>query len=74
MERKVRTIKAMNTRGQVVHVDEYQEFIDTTSHGMSTRQYTPGLKRLELRDGGAVNFVDEQTFQVVATGETLRIP
>ena len=74
MEEKVGSFKAQRANGDVVIIDEYQEFIDATSHGDATRKYIPGMKRLVLRDGGAVNFIDDKTFQVVATGETLTIP
>lgn len=74
MEQKVGSFKAQRPNGEVVIIDEYQEFIDATSLGDATRKYVPGLKRLVLRDGGAVNFIDEKTFQVVATGEQLIIP
>lgn len=29
--------------------------------------WLPGLKRLQRLDGGAVNFIDENTFQIIAT-------
>jgi hypothetical protein len=73
MERKVRSFKAQRPNGQVVMIDEYQEFIETTSKG-NQREWLPGLKRLVLQGGGAVNFVDDKTFTVVSTGETLTIP
>lgn len=75
MERKVGSFKAQRPNGAVVIIDEYQEFIDATSKDSATREWMPGLKRLELRGtGGAVNFIDEKTFKVVATGEMLTIP
>jgi len=74
MERMNRSYRCQKADGSGhVYVDEYQEFIDITTHGDTTRRYAPGLKRLELRDGGAVNFIDDRTFEVVATGERLAI-
>lgn len=74
MERQTRRFRAQRENGEIVMIVEYQEFIDTTSLGSKAREWTPGLKRLELEDGGPVNFVDEHTFTIVTTGETVRIP
>ncbi len=71
MERKVRTFRAQRPNGEVVLIDEYQEFIDSTSYGSPAREWTPGLKRLEREGGGAVNFINETTFFDVARGEEL---
>jgi hypothetical protein len=73
MERKVRTIGAIGANGRPVLVDEYQEFIDATTSDSTTREWLPGMKRLELRSGGAVNFIDETTLQIVTTGERLTV-
>lgn len=71
MEKLVRTIRAQGADGAVVTINEYQEYIDTTSISDTSTQWTPGLKRLQLSNGGAVNFVNETTFEIVATGEVV---
>lgn len=71
MERKIGSIRVKTDKGLEVVIDEYQEFIDGRSKEDTREVWLPGLKRLELRDGGAVNFIDENTFQVVSTGQIL---
>ena len=36
-------------------------------------QYLPGLKRLALDDGSAVNFIDAKTFKIVDSGVLIRV-
>jgi hypothetical protein len=51
----------------------HQERINTSS--MDGVASIPGLKTIRLQDGTPLNYVDEQTFKNVATGELLsRIP
>lgn len=73
MEQLVRKYECRRENGSVVKVSEYQEMIDATSAIDKVRKYLPGLKRLQLEQGGAVNFIDENTFEVVATGEKLTV-
>lgn len=74
MEKHSRHYNTRNENGVQIKVDEFQEFIDVTSINDTTRRWAPGMKRLELRGGGgAVNMIDETTFEVVATGERLTV-
>ena len=53
-------------------VDEYQEYVDAgTKDG---DEWIPGMKFLELSDGSKVNYIDENTFEIVRSGITLRRP
>lgn len=48
--------------------------IDTTSQDEATlgeKQFIPSTSRAELLDGRRLNWVDDDTFQVVATGQIL---
>jgi hypothetical protein len=47
--------------------------IDATTMGDQHRKYIGGMKRLELEGGGPVNFIDDDTLEVVTTGEKLTI-
>lgn len=71
MEKHICTHLVRREDGSIVEVDEYQEFVDVTTISDTTRQWTAGMKRLELSDGGAVNYLDADTFQIVTTGEKL---
>jgi hypothetical protein len=74
MEQRVGGFVCKDAKGRTVKVYAYQEMIDATTTGDTHRKYLPGLKRLELEhDGGPVNFIDENTLEVVATGEKLTV-
>lgn len=69
MEKHVRTIRAQRASGGTLTIEEFQSYIDTTSINDTGPQWTPHLKRLQLPSGGAVNFIDDVTFEIVSTGE-----
>ena len=71
MERKIRSIRVRTEKGRDVVLDEYQEFIDGRDKNCIGEVWVPGPKRLELRGGGAVSFIDANTFQVVSSGQIL---
>ena len=71
MERKIRSIRVRTDTGRDVVLDEYQEFIDGRVKSSIGEVWLPGPKRLEVRGGGAVNFIDANTFQVVSSGQIL---
>ena len=73
MEKFVRKYRAQRADGVAVEILEYQEFIDVTSASDKSRQWAPGMRRLELRDGGPVNAIDDKTFEIVGTGERVTI-
>lgn len=56
--------------GTKLRVITIQHMIDATS--MDGPGVVPGLRELRLEDGRAVNYLDENTFQIVATGEIVR--
>lgn len=74
MEKHVRRFGVLDKRGLKVFIDEYQEFIDVTTKDSTTREFIGGLKRLEISGRGAVNMIDDNTFEIVSTGEQLTIP
>jgi hypothetical protein len=71
MEQFIGGYVCQDEKGRTIKVFEYQEMIDATSLSDPHRKYVPGLKRLQLEDGGAVNFIDDNTFEIVATGEKI---
>lgn len=56
--------------GQTYTVIEYQDFIDASSR--DGEEWLPGLKWLELPNGRKLNFISDDTFQVVSTGVIVR--
>ena len=58
--------------GRSFVVDEYQEYIDAGSKDGD--DWIPGMKFLELGDGSKVNYIDENTFEIVRSGIILRRP
>ena len=56
--------------GRTVRLFEYEEIVPA-GNMKNPNATIPGLKRLETEDGQSVNFVDDRTFTLVATGETL---
>jgi hypothetical protein len=56
--------------GREVRVLVHQEWIDASSHDGPAQ--IPGLRKMRLENGFHVNRLDEMTFRVVETGETLR--
>jgi hypothetical protein len=74
MEQRVGGFVCKDSNGRTVKVYIYQDMIDTTTMGDTHRKFTAGLKRLELEHGGGpVNFIDDNTLEIVATGEKLTI-
>lgn len=66
-----RIIKCHDEAGSLYEVEEWQEFIDA-GHMRDPDAVIPGMKELRLADGGRVNVVDQDTFQIVASGKILR--
>lgn len=68
-------IEEFDTRasdGRMERLYVYQQIIDAGTLD-DPHATIPGLKRIETADGHAVNFVDDQTFTLVSTGETLKL-
>ena len=70
MEVLIRSYRARRPNGAELLVDEFWDFVDTSSRFTGT-SYVPGMKRLALRSGGDVRQLDETTFQLASTGELL---
>ena len=70
MERVIATHRMQDDFGNVYAVDEIQEYVD--AEDLNGPNWLEGMKRLELEDGSAVNFVDENTFEIVSTGVLIR--
>jgi len=56
--------------GSLHRVWEIQTYIDASSH--DGEAWIEGPKRFELNDRSLVNYLDQDTFKIVATGEILR--
>lgn len=68
-------IEEFNTHapdGRTVRLYVYQDIIHAGTF-QDPHATIPGLKRIETEDGDAVNYIDEQTFTLVVTGETLKL-
>lgn len=65
-----RSIECVDDDGGRHLVDEYQEVRETSD--LSGTHVLRGLKDMRLRGGGPVNFIDENTFRIVRTGQTIR--
>ena len=69
MRGHMQTLLLYDKRGNQHRVYVNQEWIDASS--MDGEAKIPGLKTIRLRDGTPLNFVDDQTFKNVVTGELL---
>lgn len=70
MEKLIATHTMHADDGTIYEVEEIQEYSDASS--FDGEEWIEGLKRLELSDGSHVNYIDDDTFQIVATGKLLR--
>ncbi|UWQ59946.1 hypothetical protein K3722_07395 [Leisingera caerulea] len=67
----IETIECLTEEGTIEIVDVFQNF--KTHRPLSgPSSEVAGRKEMHLRSGGPVNFIDENTFKVVLTGQTLR--
>ena len=62
-------IDANSDDGTKYEILVHQEMI--TMETMGETKVLPGLKELTLTNGNHVNFVDNNTFEIVSTGERL---
>lgn len=69
MERVVATHRMKADDGTLFDVLDIQEYIDASDK--SGPSWIEGLKRLELRDGSKVNYIDDDTFELVRSGRKL---
>ena len=70
-EKLVEQFNTRNRAGDLVRLYVYQEFVDAGNFD-NPHATLPGMKRIETEDGDYVNYVDDQTYTVVSTGETLK--
>ncbi len=68
-----RKFDAFDDQGNRYAIVEYQELIESQALGRPP-EWIKGMKRLELDDGSPVNFKDENTFEIVMSGVTVRVP
>jgi hypothetical protein len=68
---ETRRFRARKDDGEVVTVIEFQEQISFRPLN-GPPSSLPGAKVLTLPDGSHVNFIDENTFKIVQTGEVVR--
>lgn len=64
-------IRCADDQGAEHEIEEWQEFIDA-GHMQNPHARIPGMKELRLRQGGGVNFIDNDTFEIVSTGKIVR--
>lgn len=60
--------------GPLVTIVVYQDYTETTDQDSKAREWMAGLRSFELESGGMVNRIDDETFEIVATGERLKAP
>ena len=69
-EKLVEQFDARNANGQVYRLYVYQDIIDAGTFD-DPHATLPGMKRIVTGQGQHVNFIDDNTFKIVATDETL---
>ena len=69
--RLVEEFQAVGDDGKSYEISVYQEFIDT-SIMRNPNKRIPGMQEMTLGDGGHVNWIDENTFQIVSSGQIVR--
>ena len=72
MEVLIRTHRAARPGGGVILVHEYSQFVDHSLRRTGA-DWVPGPKHFALDSGEPVRMLDEGIFQVVSTGEVLRL-
>ena len=71
MEQEIGRCTAVADDGTMYTVITYQHF--TRSNLISgPQQWIPGTKHMALLNGESVNYIDDETFQIVQTDEIIR--
>jgi hypothetical protein len=70
MERVVATHRMIAADGTRYDVLDIQEYVDASDKDGAS--WIPGMKRLELNDGSPVNYIDENTFEILRSGLRIR--
>ena len=71
MENEIDRFEARADDGTIYVVVAIQEYADASSMARPN-QWIEGFKRLELLDGAPVNYINAETFKIVASGEIIR--
>jgi hypothetical protein len=66
----IENFTATDKDGRIFNLRTTQQIIDASSFG-NPHGEVPGIKSMSLSDGSPVNYIDENTFQVVQTGTIL---
>jgi hypothetical protein len=69
-ETLVEQFDTRKANGQVVRLYVYQDMIDAGTFD-NPHATLPGMKRIVTSQGQHVNFIDENTFKIAVTDETL---
>lgn len=69
MEKRIETFEAVSGNGRRYIIHILQEQIDAST--LASRKAIPGMKRAILDNGSEVNPIDDESFQIVATGEII---
>lgn len=71
MKKLISRIACKDDTGQTYVLEEWQEQIPA-GHLDDPNATTPGMKQLILSTGGRVNYIDEDTFEIVQTDTIIR--
>lgn len=71
--RLTQKLKALDESGKPVEIHVYQKVIDTTDMRHGRSEALGRVKDAFTADGRALSYLDEKTFQVIETGEKLRL-
>jgi hypothetical protein len=68
LEKLIDQFEVVTGKGQQVRLYVYQEVTPAGSFG-DPHATIPGLKRIEDEEGNGVNYIDDVTYELVASGE-----
>lgn len=66
----IEEVTARDELGNEYSVLVYQEFLESTAMNRPP-SWVPGLKEMRLEDGTFVNFIDDNTFEIVGRPSTI---
>lgn len=70
MDKLIATHRMTAEDGTTYEVNEFQEYVDASS--FDGEDWIEGLKRLELKDGSRVHYIDEDTYRIVGSDMIIR--
>ncbi len=71
MERLIKQFTAKSQDGRTFELSVYEEVVAAASFA-DPNATIPGMKRIEDDDGRAVNYIDEETYLIVALDLTVK--